>query len=60
MTANSIIPSDKQHDEHFTHRCVGCDTPFSAVVQKAADCEEGDLCNDCHDAREAALEDEDE
>lgn len=49
---NSLLPTDKQYDGHFTHRCVDCETPFSKHVKKAGDCEEGDLCQDCLDARE--------
>jgi hypothetical protein len=49
---NSILPTDKQHDAHFARVCVDCETPFSKHVQKAGDCEEGDLCQDCLDARE--------
>lgn len=48
---NSIIPTDTQHDEHFAHRCVDCDTRLSTAVPKAGDCEEGSLCQDCFDAR---------
>lgn len=49
---NAVIPTDKQHDAHFAQRCVDCETPFSKHVPKAGDCEEGDLCQDCLDARE--------
>jgi hypothetical protein len=55
---NSLLPTGKQHDEHFAHRCVDCETPFSKHVQKAGDCEEGDLCHDCLDAREQQAKDE--
>lgn len=48
---NSIIPTDTQHDEHFAHRCVDCDTRLSTVVPVAGDCAEGSLCQDCFDAR---------
>lgn len=48
---NSIIPTDAQHDEHFAHRCVDCDTAFSKAVPVAGDCAEGSLCQDCFDAR---------
>jgi hypothetical protein len=49
---NSIIPSDKQYDEHFAHRCVDCHSIFSKHLPVAGDCEEGDLCQDCFDSRE--------
>lgn len=48
---NSIIPTDAQHDEHFAHRCVDCDTRFSICIPIAGDCIEGSLCQDCFDAR---------
>jgi hypothetical protein len=48
---NSTIPTDSQHDEHFAHRCVDCDTIFSKAVPIAGDCTEGSLCSDCFDAR---------
>lgn len=48
---NSIIPSDTQHDEHFARRCVDCETVFSKSVPVAGDCAEGELCQDCFDAR---------
>jgi len=48
---NSIIPTDAQHDAHFAHRCVDCDTVFSKAVPVAGDCTEGDLCQDCFEAR---------
>lgn len=49
---NSIIPTDKQYDEHFAHRCVDCESVFSKNIQVAGDCPKGDLCQDCFDARE--------
>jgi hypothetical protein len=55
---NSLLPTDKQYDAYFAHRCVDCETPFSKKVQKAGDCEEGDLCQDCLDAREQQAKDE--
>lgn len=55
---NSIIPTDQQHDEHFKQRCVDCETPFSKLTPKAGDCEDGDLCEDCLDARQFTEETE--
>lgn len=52
------LPTDKQYDAHFAQRCVDCHTPFSKHVQRAGDCEDGDLCQDCLDAREQLTEDE--
>ena len=55
---NSLLPTDKQHDAHFAHVCVDCGTPFSKHVPKAGDCEDGDLCRDCLDAREHLTKDD--
>lgn len=48
---NSLIPSEKQYDSHFAHRCVGCEALFSKVVPVAGDCDEGSLCQECFDAK---------
>lgn len=58
LTMNSLLPTDKQHDAHFAHVCVDCGTHFSKHVPKAGDCEEGDLCRDCLDAREQLTKEE--
>lgn len=58
---NSLIPTATQHDTHHANYCVDCDTIFSPTIRLAGDCREGDLCQDCLDARkvsyrEAALD----
>lgn len=49
---NSLIPTERQYDEYYAHRCVDCDTPFSRVIRPAGDCEDGDICQDCWEVRE--------
>jgi hypothetical protein len=49
---NSTIPTEAEHDAHFVHRCCDCELPFGRVIgPKAGDCPEGDLCQDCWEAR---------
>jgi hypothetical protein len=55
---NSLIPTAKRHDDHFAHRCVDCETPFSKHVRQVGDCKDGSLCRACLDAREQLTKDE--
>lgn len=55
---NSLLPTDEQYDAYFIQRCVDCHTPFSKHVQRAGGCEDGDLCQDCLDAREQLTKEE--
>lgn len=53
---NSLIPTDKQYDDYFAQRCVDCQTPFGKHVRRAGDCADGELCQDCLEAREQSTE----
>jgi len=45
------LPTDREHDDHHAHACVDCDEPFSAKSRPAGSCADGDLCQDCWEAR---------
>ena len=59
MNGNSIIPTEDEHDAHYAHKCWGCDKPFSLCGERpAGECKDGDLCQDCLEAREQLTEEE--
>lgn len=58
-TGNAIIPTEAEHDEHYAHECCDCGTPFKLCGRRpAGSCKDGDLCQDCLDAREQQTETE--
>lgn len=48
---NSMIPSDRAFDAYHAHRCVDCASVFGGGLEPAGDCPDGNLCQDCLEAR---------
>lgn len=45
---NSIVPTDREHDEHYAHRCLECGTEFDKRRNPVAlATSDGDLCEAC-------------
>lgn len=48
---NSLIPTDKQYDQHYARYCIDCETTFTKENLPFQESAEGDICEDCHNRR---------
>lgn len=48
MNGNSIIPTDKEHDEHYADHCHECGETFTVFNPRFHEDENGyDYCEEC-------------
>lgn len=47
MSGNSMVATDREHDEHYAHRCIECVQIFGRLRPVAHETPDGDLCEDC-------------
>jgi hypothetical protein len=59
-SGNSIVPTDREHDDHYAHRCLDCAQAFGRLHPVAEETKDGDICEDCAAKREIEREVESE